>query len=172
MKRMISVALAFLFLIGCSALAETSFSAMSDDELHALIDGARLELQRREFLADENVPVFEAEGVSLYYTGEVEFTGSTGKMLTFTAIIVNDSEKNINVRTENLAVNGWGFSPYGFSNIPAGQKKRCKLDFPTDGEIASVDEITDLVAKYSIVNADDFKDVTEVGTITVHFNAD
>lgn len=170
MKKVVSLLMAALLLLTMTAFAEMDFTSMSDDELHALIDGARLELQKRELVANGETPLFEVEGVSLFFTGEIEFTGASGKMLAFTAIIVNDSEKNINIRTQNLAVNGWSFNATGFSDIPAGQKKKGKMTFSTDGEITTVEEITDLVADFSIVNKDDTKDVIPVGNFTIHFN--
>lgn len=172
MKKLIAVILVALLAFCGVATAEMDYSSMTDDELHAILDGVRAELARRETVSGDTSSVFEEEGVTLYYTGDLELTGSTGLMLSVQTKVVNNSQRNIKIFVTGLTVNGLVFNDSWINTVPAGQTGNMALFFPTNGEFESVDIINDLMATYKIYDADTNEKITEIGPITVHFNVE
>ena len=172
MKKILVLVLAALLAFCGVATAEMDYSSMTDDELHAILDGVRAELARRETAADDTSSVFEAEGITLYYTGDLELTGSTGLMLSAQTKVINNSQRNVKIFVTGLTVNGLIFNDSWINTVPAGQTGNMALFFPTNGEFESVDIIDDLMATYKIYDADTNEKITEIGPVTVHFNAE
>ncbi len=172
MKKVFVLVLAALLAFCGIATAEMDYSSMTDEELHAILDGVRAELARRETAAGGTDAVFEEQGVSFYYTGEVEFFGSTGLMLSLGTNVINDSDKNIDIFATGLTVNGLSFPDSWVKDIPAGQSGNKSLIFTTKGEFETLDIIDDLTATYKIIDSDSKETIAEIGPLTVHFNND
>ena len=73
MKRIIWI-MALLLCVCASCLAEETinFKRMTTEELHQLIDEARMELSKRELLIGDSVTILEAENVTISLTGEYD----------------------------------------------------------------------------------------------------
>ena len=98
MKRLFSVLMALILVFSIAAVAEgTDFASMDDAALHAMIDGARNELAKRELVAAENTVLFEQDGVTVYLTGDHEVWGSDSYYLDLGVVLVNDSDKTVAV---------------------------------------------------------------------------
>lgn len=172
MKKILVLVLAALFAFCGVATAELDYSSMTDDELHAILDGVRAELAKRETAAGGADAVFEEQGVSFYFTGDIEFFGSTGLMLSFGTNVINDSDRNIDIMAKGICVNGLSFPDSWVKDIPAGQSGNKSLIFTTKGEFETLDVIDDLTATYRIIDSDSRETIAEIGPITVHFNAE
>lgn len=125
MKRFVSVFLVVLLAFSTSfALAEgMDFASMSDDALRALVDAARNELAKRELTAAENTVLFEQNGVKVYLTGAYDLSYDNA-YLSLEAVVVNDSDKKVNVSVDTACINGWDVYGSGIGDISAGKKKK------------------------------------------------
>ena len=169
MKRLISLILA-LTLLGSLALAEADLTTMTDDELHALVDGARRELTKRELVAGEKLVLIEQDGVTLYLTGA---NRNTNDFTYLGAVLVNDNDFPVLVTADEFSANGWDVWCGGFDKTEAGKKKKGEITFKSvDAEIADLSEIEDIEVVFTIKNGDDYKAISSTDSMTIHFNAD
>lgn len=166
-----------LLLCLCSSIAMSEsldYAAMTDEQLHSIIDSARAELLRRELsLSGEDLLLFQQDGISLYLTGNYEYMsfGDKGNALKLEAIVINESEQEINIGIENVAVNGW--EVYGGSILKTGPGKKQKGAFEIriyEAGIRTYEEIQDFEFIFKVQTSEGFKTLFKTSPITVHLN--
>ena len=175
MKRLICALLAALMLLcGMAVAEEIDFASMDDSALHAMIDGARNELTKRELIAAENTVLFEQDGVTVYLTGNYDVWGyDEDNYLDLEAVLVNESDKMLYVTVRYAYINGWEVSGGAFSDTDAGKKAKDTLQFYlTDAGVATYEEIEDIEMTFAIVDSATYETITVLEPITVHFNAE
>lgn len=176
MKRIIAFLLAALLMcLFCAAGAEgTDFAVMSDDELHALVDGARNELAKRELTAAEGTVLFEQEGVTVYLTGEHEVKSG---YLDLEAVVVNDRDCTVAIAVNSASINGWNVFSGGIGETSPGKKQKGMLSFSLeDASLSSfeeIEEIEEIELSIDLIDEDTYESIAETSEpITLHFNAD
>ncbi|MBQ3476970.1 MAG: hypothetical protein IJH25_02220 [Clostridia bacterium] len=170
MKRFVSVILALMLLLTYVAFAEADYASMSDGELHALIDGARHELTKRELIAGEKLVLIDQDGVTLYLTGENRMSGDFTYMQ---AVLINDNDFPVLVTADQFAANGWDVWCGGFDKTEANKKKKSEITFKSvDAEISDLSELEDIEVTFTIKNGDDYKAISSTEHLTIHFNAE
>jgi len=174
MKRLISVILTLLMFVSCFAIAEgTDFSAMDDATLHAMINGARNELTKREMVAAENIVLFEQDGVSVYLTGKHEVWGSDSYYLDLEAVLVNDSAASVYLYIDTAYVNGWEVYAGGITDTAAGKKQKANIDFSiSEAGITTYEEIEEIEVNIWLCDSESYEAIAVLEPITVHFNAE
>lgn len=171
MKKLISIVLTLL-LVGSLALAEADFTSMTDDELHALVDGARIELTKRELSAAADTVILEQDGVTVYLTGENR-TSSDGKYIYVGVVIINENDFTITLMNNATQVNGWmSFMNNMAGSVAPGARAKGELQIKVDGtDAASIEEVQEVTLVVDIFDKDTPTTVSTTDPITVHFNA-
>ena len=169
MKRILMFLMAALMVCSlCIAQAEgMDFTAMTDDELHALVDGARNELAKRELVVAEDTVILEQEGVTVYLTGEheIDYSGN----LNLEAVVVNDSDREISVFLDSASINGWDVFNVGIGETSVGKKQKGFFLFQLeDAEISSYEEVEDIEMTLYLFDAEKFERVGEPVPVVVH----
>lgn len=173
MKRIISLILAMLMLIAGTAFAEATidFTAMTDEQLHDLINGARNELAKRELAMSADLTLFEQDGVTVYLTGEYEIWGSDNIYIDFEAVVVNDSDKLVSILVDISSINGWDVYGSGISETSAGKKQKGNLEFLlTDADISTYEEIEEIELSLTIYDSENWETISTVEGIVIQFN--
>ncbi len=175
MKKIFALVLAVLLFVAipCEAFAEVpDFSAMSDEELHALINASRNELAARELIAGENVLLFDQEGVQVFMTGNnsIDDYGNSVE-LNIEVVIINDSEYDIALVDDSTSVNGWEVMFYGVGGVSAGKKKKAELELEiSDASISTLEEVEDIEFVFQILDEDSYDVICTLDPITVVFD--
>lgn len=175
MKRLFTLLMVLLFAAtALPAFAEgTDLAAMTDEELHSLIDAYRNELTRRELVAGEKVVLFEQDGISVYLTGEYKVYGNDDKFLTLEVVVINDGDVEISISADDyhLCINGWDCFTNGIGKVPAGKKLKGELSINlSHAEISTYEEIEDIEFSFIVSDAETFKELFTTDPVTVHFN--
>ena len=172
MKRLICALLAALMLLcGMAVAEEIDFASMDDSALHAMIDGARNELTKRELIAAENTVLFEQDGVTVYLTGDHEVWGSDSYYLDMGVVLVNDSEKTVFLTVNTAYINGWEVYGGGITDTDAGKKQKANLDFGiSDAGITTYEEIEEIEINFWLCDAETYETIAEVGPVVIHCN--
>ena len=92
MKNMLSLILVLvLVLCAVGSAAETTYAAMSTEQLHTAASAIRNELLKRDLVAAENVVLVDQDGVQVYMTGnnEIDWIGA----FAIEVVVVNNSTK-------------------------------------------------------------------------------
>lgn len=171
MKKLIALILSLL-LIGSLALAEADFTAMTDDELHALVDGARNELTRRELVTSDKTVLFDQDGISCYLTGnyEIQEWGEGNHVMKLEGVVINNSDVMVTVGIEGCYVNGWEVYGGIIQKTDAGKKQRDTFEIRLyDADIHSYEEIEDIEFTFKVYKSDDYAKIFQLDPITVHF---
>ena len=173
MKKFITLMLICILLLGCTAIAESAvdFTAMTDDQLHQIIDGARNELTKRELNMSADLVLIEQDGVTVYLTGEYELWGSDNVYIDFEVVVVNDSDKTVSILVDAASINGWDVYGSGVSDTSAGKKQKGTLEFLlTDADISTYEEIEDIELTLTIYDSDEWETISDVEGISIQFN--
>ena len=173
MKKIITLILAAILLISCTAMAETAidFTTLTDEQLHELVDGARNELTKRELNMSADLVLIEQDGVTVYLTGEYELWGSDNVYIDFEVVVVNDSDKTVSILVDSASINGWDVYGSGVSDTSAGKKQKGTLEFLlTDADISTYEEIEDIELTLTIYDSDEWETINDVEGITIQFN--
>ena len=176
MKRLLGLlfAVLFIFSISVEAFAELpDFTSLTDEELHALVDGARNELKARELVINEKTVLLNQEGVQIYLTGPYEVEAqsySNYTTISFEAVVVNDTDKKINVSFESSSVNGWDVDNSGILEISAGKKKKGNLKLRiSDADITTYEEIEDIELVFKVWDDDTWNTMFTSDNVIVYF---
>ena len=176
MKKLIAWVLALLMLGSTVAFAEMpDFSAMTDAELHEIVDGARSELKERELKAEKDTVLVDQDGVKVYLTGKYEindYSSSSGNVyIRLEAVIINNTDKTIDVFFDSATVNGWDVDNCGIGEITARHKKKDEFELTiSDAEISTYEEIEEIEIKLYIYDDDAYERMFVTDPITLHFN--
>lgn len=175
MKKLLALVFALLMLaaIPCEAFAEVpDFSAMSDEELHALFDAARNEIAARGLAAGDDTLLFEQDGVQVYMTGNntIDDYGDTVE-LNIEVIIINDSAYDIALVDDTTSVNGWVVMFYGVGGVSAGKKKKDFIELViSDASISTLEEVEDIEFVFRLLDENSYSAIGTTDPITVVFN--
>lgn len=174
MRRLFALLMAAMLLLAVPAFAEeTDFASMTDEALHALIDGARNELVKRELVAGGKILLFEQDGVQLYLTGNytVQSLGEGKPVLQLEGIVINDTEQMIGVYIDTVAVNGWDVYGGCIINVDPGKKKKASFEIRLyDGEAMTYEEIEEITFNFRVSESSTYKKLFDAPDITVQFN--
>lgn len=171
MKKKVLAMAAALALLCTPCLADgLDYASMSDEELHAVVDGARNELASRELTMAGDTVLLDQDGVKVYLTGEKSISPfGSYTFLRLETIVVNDSDVNASVSIESASVNGWEISGTGITKTSAGKKQKGDLSFdiaPSGAQ--SLEEIEDLEITLRLSDSDTFRFYGDPVTITLH----
>lgn len=174
MKKLLSIVLALILLVAipCEAFAENDLSALSDEELAALITDARMELAKRSLKAVADTVLFEKDGVTVYTTGNNTFEDyGDSQYLNVEVVVINDSDKKIAIVDDGASVNGWEVQYYGIGDISAGKKKRGNIEFVvSDAGISAMEEIDDIEVTFQILDEDSYEVICTLDPVTFFVN--
>lgn len=153
------------------SVVANDLSKFSDDDLRAALSAIRNELTRRSLVTDEKTVIFDQDGIQIYLTGEHEVWGSDTKYITFTAVVINDSESKIGVSLDDVSINGWNVYGSGIYDTDAGKKQKSNIEFNlTDAEISSFEEIEDIEFVVSVYDSDSYDTIATSDVVTLNFN--
>lgn len=173
-KKLIGLLVVLMVLCSTCSAEGLDYAAMSSEQLHVVIDAARNELAKRELTLAENTVLFEQDGVTVYLTSGFKADAIATDTMHFMragVVVVNDSERNINVAIDSMAVNGWDVNSVGFSKIAAGKKQKDELTFnAADTDITTVEEIETVEITFRLSDADTYMFFADVAPITLHYN--
>lgn len=173
MKKLFVTLAVICLLAGTAAAESMDYTAMTNEELHQIINLARNELTRRELAAGSKILLFEQDGVSLYLTGgyEIQEWGTGKHVLKLEGIVINDSDQMIDVRIDTVTVNGWEVYGGIIQKVDAGKKKKDTFEIRLyDGDIHSYEEIEDIEFNFRVTASADYKKLFTVENVTVYFN--
>lgn len=172
-KRILAALLATLLLLSLCAFAEgMDFASMTDEELHALVDGARNELANRELAATADTVLIDQDDVKVYLTGEHKVS-SNGSYLYMEAVVVNDSDKQISILIDSSSINGWDVFSTGISETNPGKKQKGEFDFSLeDAGISSYEEIEEIEMELYLFDSINYDRISDNISITLQFNAE
>ena len=147
------------------------FAAMSEEEIHELIDLARNELKKRELNFEEKMILFEQDGVTVYLTGYYNCYGSDNVYLELYAVAINDSDHDISVSFDSATINGWDVYNSGIYEVTAHHKKKGDFEFClTDADITSFEEVEEIIFNLYLYDSAEWERISTLDTIIVNFN--
>jgi len=162
MKKLVSVILVLVTLFCTAAVAEgIDLSVMTEEELKALIDEARLELVKYHPEAAEGTILYEDENITITYTGPLEL--DEYGYLYVPVIVENHSDKNLSVILQNVSCNGWAIYD-GFFDVPANKKAKEQayfMDAATDAELTTAEDVQDIEADLQYNDTDTYERVID-----------
>lgn len=134
MKKIVVILLICLFAFSITSVYATDYSSLSDDELRQVIDNARNELVKRGFVVEKKVVFFNQNNIQIYLNGDMKidklYAWDNEYCLYLPIVIINDSDKNINVVFDDSSLNGWMTSvSNSIGSIPVGKKAKGNLVF-------------------------------------------
>lgn len=169
MKKIIVMLLVALMVFGGSVVSAEGvdvsaegidLSVMTQDELIALINDARLELTKYLPEAAEKAILYEDENIRLTFTGaELDDYGD----LIVKVIVENLSDKNLSIGIDNASINGWAIDIGGVS-APASKKakdKFCIYDVTEDADLVTAEDLMDIEGDLYYYDSDSYDRVNE-----------
>lgn len=161
MKRLVSMVLAALMLLcGAAAYAEgIDLSGMTEEQLIALIDNARLELVKFHPSAVDGTVLYENDDVRITLTDGPEL--DIFDSLILHVIVENHTDHNLTVSLRNVSCNGWAIWD-GTVSVPANKKLKGDFDFMSaaeDAELKSGDDVQDIEADLVYYDSDTWDDI-------------
>ena len=169
MKNMLSLILVLvLVLCAVGSAAETTYAAMSTEQLHTAASAIRNELLKRDLVAAENVVLVDQDGVQVYMTGnnEIDWIGA----FAIEVVVVNNSTKKISILSEIASINGWTVYMSGVTETGPGKKQKGTLSFDLDAAgISSIEEIEEVEIELIIYDSDAWESVSKTPSIVIQF---
>lgn len=162
MRRLFALILVALLAFCSTASAESvDLTAMSQEELIALIDNARLELTKYLPEATDGTILYEDENVRLTFTGNIEIDEYSS--LRLDVIVENFSDHNLAVILQNVSCNGWAIFDATVS-VPANKKAKGTFDFmdaASEAELEAPEDVQDIEADLSYSDSDTWDTVAD-----------
>lgn len=164
MKKFLAVVLMVFLLVGCFPVYAESIdlSTMTEAELKALIDDARLELAKYHPAALDGTVLYEDENVKITFTGNIEVEKDYDQ-LAISVIIENYTDKNLGVAIENVSCNGWAIWESSI-RVPANKKAKERFSFMngvSDADLESVEDVQDIECDLRCYDTDTWDTVKE-----------
>ena len=162
MKKIIAMLLVAMMVFGGSVVSAEGIdlSVMTQEELVALINDARLELTKYLPEAAEKTILFEDENIRLTFTGaELDDYGDFG----INVIVENLSDKNLIIGVENASLNGWAIDATSVA-APANKKaKECFwiFDATENTDLVTVEDLMDIEADLYCYDSDSYDYINE-----------
>ena len=174
MKKLVSVVLSLLLVFSFASaevdLSSMSYAALSNEDLHAVINAARNELLKRELVSGEKTIIFDQDGVQVYLTGK----NKAGKYLKLGAVLINNSDVTVSLDAVNnhASMNGWEVYCSADDLAKTGPGKKQKGDITLnaeDAEVVSLEDIEEIEFTFTLKNVDTRKDISTAPTVVVHY---
>lgn len=147
MKRIFALLVAIILTACTTAIAETDLTAMTDDELMALMRQCSAELRERH-KTEEGVLVFDQAGIRIYQTGEAYLSDGRIKV---PVVCYNGSEVTASISPVFITCNGATVQGFGLTNVTAGASMTHELDFATaDIQLTSLDDVYELNFQWQV----------------------
>lgn len=161
MRRLFALVLVTLMMFCSVASAEAiDLSAMTQEELIALIDNARLELTKYLPEVAEGSVLYEDDNIRLTCTGvELDDYGS----LLVNVIVENFTDHNLSVILQNVSCNGWSIWD-ATVRVPANKKAKEAFDFMNaieDAELEKAEDVQDIEADLGYSDSDTWDRVAD-----------
>jgi len=146
------------------------FASMSDEQLQAIIDGAKAELSSRNSSGGEKVVLIDQDSVKVYLTGKHEVWGYESYYLDLEVVVENNSDKTISIIVDTASVNGWNVYGSGISDTGAGKKQKGMMEVClTDAEISTYEEVEEIEFNLMIYDSDNWETIAYIDPITLTF---
>ena len=166
-KKVLAMAAAFALLCTPCLADDLDYASMSDEELHAVVDGARNELASRELTMAGDTVLFDQDGFKVYLTGNNEIS-EYSPFLRLEAIAINDTDKTVDFRISEASVNGWDVYCGGIE-VNAGKKKKDGLGIDLSStDVKTMEDIEEIELKMYLYDSDAYERLTDEITITLH----
>lgn len=172
MKRIIATLLLIaLFLTANPTFAEgLDFASMNDEQLQAIIDGAKAELSNRNGNSSTSDVLIDQNGIKMYMTGNHEIWGSDDYYYDMEVVVENNSDKPISIDFESASINGWEVYASGVYDTGAGKKQKGNLEFKiSDADISSIEEIEEMELFFYIFDNESYNTLYKLDPITLVF---
>lgn len=177
MKKLLALFTALMLLCGTCLAEAPDYTAMSDAELHAIIDAARNELAKRERTMAADTVLIEQNDVTVYLTGKYRLwdgddfmSGDPFCYLDLEVVVVNDSDRNVSVTIDTASVNGWVVYGSGISETTPGKKQKGELEFKiSDGEAFSYEEVEEIEINFYLYDMDQWERIADVDPVIIQF---
>lgn len=149
MKKILSIILLFVLLIPSVSSTESVVSSRTDQELKDMIALCSSELRSRHKNPDGWILIFEYSDIKVYQIDDAEiFLGS----LLVPVAIVNDSNRDILLCTEDCLCNGWEIYS-GSISAKMNTKKKETLSFElSESDAKSIDQIISLQFRWNLID--------------------
>ena len=172
MKKILGIFFAMILLCSSAFAAEIDYSSMSVDDLQKVIDTARNEVLKKTAQSNGNVFIIDdSKGISMYLTGK------NGKnfmdYLELEVVVINNTSKTLTVSFNSITVNGWEVNTMmsTVSDVGPGKKKKDSISFdPSEADISSVNEITEMELTFRTYDSSTWKDENVYGPITIFYD--
>lgn len=156
------VAMAIMTL-GVTAHADSGIdlSAMTEDELIALISDARHELTKFNPFMVQGSVLYEDENITLTYAGHMAIDDTT---IYIGAILENRTDSNIIVEIDNIACNGRENEMFTVLMAQAHSTEKVVIDLyglVNDAKLNSVEDIQDIGCNLIYIDSDTFETIYE-----------
>lgn len=166
MKKLVSFALVFLFLFSTAYAAGIDWASMTDEELQTALNEIRNEITNRSLRAENMAVLFESNGITVYLTGEneIEWMG-----LEIGAIIVNDSNKKVDIQIDDAYVNGWAVEALGISDTASGKKQKGEFIIYEieDAFVTDIKDIEEIEITFYIYDSENYERIATLDPITI-----
>ena len=146
--RLLVTMLIVMMLVPVSAFsAGLNYDQMTEEELQAVIDQARIAMTKYHPLVEEGTVLYSDKNISVTYTGNcsIDWYGD----LIIDVIITNSTNKNIRVCLEDESCNGWAVDTGISEAIPAHKKAKTRFKvygIKEKADITSVEEVEEIEA--------------------------
>lgn len=155
MRKLIALVLVSILMFCSVASAEDiDLTAMTQEELTALIDDARLELTKYLPEAADGTILYEDENIRLTFTGNIEIDDYDS--LRINVIVENFTDHNLSVILQNVSCNGWAIWDASV-RVPANKKAKETFDFmdaAIDAELEVAEDVQDVEADMLYTDSD------------------
>lgn len=170
MRKFVALVMVVLMVFGSVACAEgVDLDGMSEDQLVALIDDARLALVKYHPSVADGAVLYEDENVRVTLVGAPEVDDYDSLLLN--VIIENYSDHNLMICLENVSCNGWSIYDGGVS-VPANKKAKETFDFMsavTDADLESGEDVQDVEGDLYYFDSDTYDNIIDPVHVTWTF---
>lgn len=143
-RYLVSLLLALVIALLPFAIAEVDWSSMDDATIQAEIDNAHAELLKRELVGNtDNIVLFDEYGITIVVKSYEQHDGGIyDHGARFNITVVSESQEDVKIYVDNVAINGWEVDYSGVIDIAAGHKEKDRIEFKLDdADIESIDEM-------------------------------
>ena len=174
MKKVVSAFFVIILTLSITVAFAVDYSSMTEEQLNAEYNAIRNELVTKGFLAEKKTIILDQDGIQIYINGDFSidkpYSWASSLYLYLPIIVVNNSDRNINIRLENASLNGWSVNAEGYDcSTPAGKKSKASLYFSIeDADIENISDFTDAEFVIIAYDTDTLRNVIKSNAITIY----
>lgn len=156
MKKFFAIIFAIALLCGVACAEGIDWASMTDNEINAVIEAAKAELDSRNTPEDSDdiLMLVDIDDIKVYLTRTYSTLGSKEDeffSIQLDGVVENDSEKEITVDIASCSINGWEASGSGIFSTRPGKKQKGSFDiYAYLADVYSIEEIEELEITLSI----------------------